>query len=52
MKDITEFLDTILQHRFPNPGETFEVKILNSSTLFTRPNDSDSQLEHVKFDFS
>lgn len=47
MKDLTRFVSSILEHPFPAPGTTFEVNTLGESTRFTRPNDSDSQLEHV-----
>lgn len=48
MKDLTTFVDSVLQHRFPAPGETFEIKVLDQATRFTRPDDSDSQLEHLE----
>ena len=47
MKQLTEFVDSMLQQRFPDPGETFEVKMQGKGYRFTRPNDSDSLLEHV-----
>ena len=47
MKDLTSFVDSILKQRFPAPGETFEVTMQGKSSRFTRPNDSDSLLQHV-----
>lgn len=47
MKDLTQFVASILQHPFPAPSETFEVKVLGEATRFMRPNEGDSQLEHV-----
>ena len=47
MKDLTAFVDSVLQHRFPAPGESFTIQVLGGATSFTRPNDTDSQLQHV-----
>lgn len=46
MQKLTTFLESILEQPFPEPGNTFTVSTLKGFT-FTRPNDSDSQLEHV-----
>lgn len=54
MSQLTEFVDSMLQQRFPSSGETFEVKMQGKGYRFTRPDDSDSLLEHVRcffFDF-
>jgi len=46
----------VLDNRFPQPGESFLVKTANDSGSvdvwnFTRPDDSDSLLDHVCFSF-
>ena len=51
MSQLTEFVDSMLQQRFPSSGEAFEVKMQGKSYRFTRPDDSDSLLEHVCFSF-
>mmetsp|Transcript_1460 Transcript_1460/g.1861 ORF Transcript_1460/g.1861 Transcript_1460/m.1861 type:complete len:633 (-) Transcript_1460:56-1954(-) len=50
MKQLTEFVDSMLKQRFPDPGETFEIKMQGKGYRFTRPNDSDSLLEHIDLD--
>ena len=53
MTELTEFVQSILQHKFPKPGDTFEVTIRTqfaaSPVRFTRPKDNDSLLAHVCF---
>mmetsp|Transcript_18400 Transcript_18400/g.71098 ORF Transcript_18400/g.71098 Transcript_18400/m.71098 type:complete len:729 (-) Transcript_18400:243-2429(-) len=49
------FLESVLETEFPKPGASFEVKMETSGSQmqhsrFTRPDDSDSQLEHVDLD--
>ena len=47
MSDLTAFVDSILKQQYPDPGAAFEVKIQGKLSRFTRPNDSDSLLQHV-----
>lgn len=47
MSHLTEFVDSMLKQRFPRPGETFTITMHGNSSNFTRPNDTDSLLEHV-----
>lgn len=52
---LTLFLQSVLETEFPKPGASFEVKMETSgsqiqNSRFTRPDDSDSQLEHVDLD--
>jgi hypothetical protein len=51
MEKLTAFVDSVLQQPFPGPGESFLVSLKKDNGLasfqFTRPNDSDSLLEHV-----
>ena len=50
---LSDFLASIMNHPFPGPGKSFVVKIRNDKNKnqtdlqFTRPDDSDSQLDHV-----
>ena len=50
------FLNSVLGSPFPSPGESFEVCVdsdnpQSSRWRFTRPDDSDSQLDHVSAKF-
>ena len=51
MSKLTAFVDSVLQQPFPKPGASFSVTLKKdlgeTSFRFTRPNDSDSLLEHV-----
>lgn len=49
MAKLTEFLDSVWQQPSPAPGDSFQITLNqeSSSLRFTRPNDSDSLLEHI-----
>ena len=55
MKTLSSFLQSMITHHFPAPGQSFTVKIEESGVSkdfrFSRPDGADSQLEYVFISF-
>jgi len=50
MSNLTEFVDSVLKQQMPLPGKTFSISMQGNTYNFTRPDDSDSLLEHINLD--